>query len=95
MGRLIGYTEISQLGGYTLSLQTSAEPYGCTIQLQTVMGTENRVEEIMENAAFRLLALVGNLGEVSWTYTDVTGEVHTGAVTEPTTCPDRKPAAGE
>lgn len=82
VGRLIGYTEISQLGGYTLSLQTSAEPYGCTIQLQTVMGTENRVEEIMENAAFRLLALVGNLGEVSWTYTDVTGEVHTGAVTE-------------
>lgn len=82
VGRLIGYTEISQLGGCTLSLQTGAEPYGCTIQLQTVMGTENRVDEIMERAAFRLLALVGNLGEVSWTYTDATGEVHTGAVTE-------------
>lgn len=82
VGRLVGCTEIPQLGGYTLSLQTGAEPYGCTIQLQTAMGTENRVEEIMEQAAFRLLALVGNLSEVSWTYTDVTGEVHTGAVTE-------------
>lgn len=82
VGRLVGCTEIPQLGGYTLSLQTGAEPYGCTIQLQTVMGTENQVEEIMERAAVQLLALVGNLGEVSWTYTDVTGEVHTGAVTE-------------
>lgn len=82
VGRLIGYTEISQLGGCTLSLQTSIEPYGCTVDFQTVMGTENRVDEIMERAAFRLLALVGNLGEVSWTYTDATGEVHTGTVTE-------------
>lgn len=82
VGRLVGCTEIPQLGGYTLFLQTGAEPYGCTVELQTVMGTENRVEEIMEQAAFRLLALVGNLSEVSWTYTDVTGEVHTGTVTE-------------
>ena len=82
VGRLVGCTEIPELGGYTLSLQTGAEPYGCTIQLQTVMGTKNRVEEIMERAAVQLLALVGNLGEVSWTYTDVTGEVHTGVVTE-------------
>ena len=82
VGRLIGCTEIPQLGGYTLSLQTGAEPYGCTVEFQTVMGTESRVDEIMERAAFRLLALVGNLSEVSWTYTDVTGEVHTGAVTE-------------
>ena len=41
-----------------------------------------RVEEIMERAAFQLLALVGNLGEVSWTYTDVTGETHTSTATE-------------
>lgn len=82
VGRLVGCTDIPELGSYTLSLQTGAEPYGCTIQLQTVMGTENRVEEIMQRAAFQLLALVGNLGEVSWTYTDVTGQIHTGAVTE-------------
>lgn len=82
VGRLVDCTEIPQLGGYTLSLQTGAEPYGCTIQLQTVMGTKNQVEEIMQRAAVQLLALVGNLGEVSWTYTDVTGETHTGAVTE-------------
>ena len=82
VGRLIGCTEIPQLGGYTLSLQTGAEPYGCTIQLQTIMGTKNQVEEIMQRAAVQLLALVGNLSEVSWTYTDVAGETHTGAVTE-------------
>ena len=82
VGRLVGCTEIPQLGGYTLSLQTSAEPYGCTIQFQTVMGAKSRVEEIMERAAFQLLALVGNLGEVSWTYTDVTGETHTSTATE-------------
>lgn len=82
VGRLVGCTEIPRLGGYTLSLQTGAEPYGCTIQLQTVMGTKNQVDEIMQRAAFQLLALVGNLSEVSWTYTDVTGETHTGAVTE-------------
>lgn len=82
VGRLVGCTEIPQLGGYTLSLQTSAEPYGCTIQFQTVMGAKSRVKEIMERAAFQLLALVGNLGEVSWTYTDVTGETHTSTATE-------------
>ena len=46
------------------------------------MGAKSRVEEIMERAAFQLLALVGNLGEVSWTYTDVTGETHTSTATE-------------
>ena len=82
VGRLVGCTEIPQLGGYTLSLQTDTAPYGCTIQFQTVMGAKSRVKEIMERAAFQLLALVGNLGEVSWTYTDVTGETHTSTATE-------------
>ena len=61
----------SGCGPYTNSLQTSHEPYGWTLEFSNVY-TEKQaawLDETMEHdLAPLMLALVDNLGEVSWTY---------------------------
>lgn len=73
-----------QLGPYTLSLQTSAAPYGCTLEFQETSGTYKNTayrNYMMENYAWLMLALVDNLETVSWTYPDEGGAVQTRTVT--------------
>ena len=62
---------------YTISLQTSSEPYGLTIHFDSVTayipGAADTINERMRILAPVLLALVGNLEEVRWTYTGEDG----------------------
>ena len=57
---------------YTISLQTSSEPYGLTIHFDSVTayvsGAGRSLDKRMYAIAPSLLALIGNLGEVRWTY---------------------------
>lgn len=50
-------------------LQTSKEPYGWTFHFEDGVSNSAVFEEQMERYACVLLALTGNLGEVSWSYT--------------------------
>ena len=62
---------------HTTSLQTSSEPYGLTIHFDSVTayipGAADTINERMRILAPVLLALVGNLEEVRWTYTGEDG----------------------
>ena len=68
---------------YTISLQTSSEPYGLTIHFDSVTayipGAADTINARMRILAPVLLALIGNLGEVRWTYAGEDG----AAVTTP------------
>lgn len=81
VGRLIETVHIPNLGrSYTLSLQTSAAPYGCTLAFEESMG--GFLDCWMENYAWMLLALVDNLETVTWTYPDEeTGAAQSRTVT--------------
>ena len=69
---------------YTISLQTSSEPYGLTIHFDSVTayipGAADTINERMRILAPVLLALVGNLGEVRWTYAGEDGVAVTHAM---------------
>ena len=70
---------------YTISLQTSAEPYGLTIHFDDVtahiLGAEKSIDDRMYAVAPALLALIGNLGQVQWTYAAPDGTAVTRSVT--------------
>ena len=71
-------------GSYLNSLQTSQEPYGWTLEFSDAYSEEKaaRLNETMEQElAPLMLALVDNLGEVSWTYRTQDGTVQTRTVT--------------
>lgn len=70
-----------QLGPYTLSLQTSAAPYGCTLEFDAGYTSPFYLNLLTERYAWMLLALVDNLETVSWTYPDEDGAVQTCTVT--------------
>lgn len=70
---------LNNLGGYTFSLQTAAEPYGWTIAFD--QETEGLTDAMMSYLAPQMLALVGNLGTVSWTYPDAQRNTQTHTVT--------------
>ena len=74
----------SGCGPYTNSLQTSHEPYGWTLEFSNVY-TEKQaawLDETMEyDLAPLMMALVENLGEVSWTYRTQDGALQTRTVT--------------
>lgn len=74
----------SGCGPYTNSLQTSHEPYGWTLEFSNVY-TEKQaawLDDTMEHdLAPLMMALVGNLGEVSWTYNTQDGGLQTRTVT--------------
>ena len=70
----------SLLGNYTFSLQTAAEPYSWTLEFSREM-VGGQTDIMMSYLAPQLLALVGNLGPVSWTYQDADGNTQTRTIT--------------
>ena len=74
----------SRCGSYLNSLKTAQEPYGWTLEFSDVY-TEKQaawLDETMEHdLAPLMLALVDNLGEVSWTYRPQDGALQTRTVT--------------
>lgn len=82
-GRLAGILGIGEeMGGFTSELQTSKEPYGWTLKRQDSVGSSVVFEARMKDYGCVLLALIDNLGEISWTYTV---ETENGAVQQQTT----------
>ena len=74
----------SGCGPYLSSLQTSHEPYGWTLEFSNVYTEQDSVwlDDTMEHdLAPLMLALVDNLGEVSWTYQTQDGAARTRTVT--------------
>ena len=57
------------MGNFTNSLQTTKEPYGWTMYFEKGTTNSTVFDERMKNYACVLIALIGNLGEVSWKYT--------------------------
>lgn len=76
-----------EVGMYDNELQTAAEPYGWTLHFESYGSSNLNREEMtrmnrkMRGKAVQLLAAVGNLGYVSWTYTDEDDVLHTETVT--------------
>ena len=70
---------------YTISLQTSQEPYGLTIHFADVTahmsGAGRALDKRMYAVAPTLLALIGNLEQVQWTYAAPDGTAVTRTVT--------------
>lgn len=57
------------IGDYTLELQTDEEPYSLIIHFRC----ENPQNRLMEKYACIILALIDNVGKVSWTFTEGNG----------------------
>lgn len=59
-----------RLGAYTHELQTDQEPYGWTIVLEESFSVlqKNQIHAYMDTYSCAMLALVDNLGYVSWEY---------------------------
>lgn len=72
-----------KLGNYTNSLHTSSRPYDWTLEFSAPMmeGRSYRTDSRMETRAVIMLALVENLDQVTWTYTDAAGVFHSQTVT--------------
>lgn len=60
-------------GLYTLSLQTSGEPFGLTLDFSQEYVDGATLRQTMQASAPLILALVDNLGKVSWSYTAPNG----------------------
>lgn len=60
-----------QFGPYTNELQTTTEPYGWTLILEEPIsaGDESAARDIMAADSYAMLAVIENLGSVSWKYT--------------------------
>lgn len=73
VGNLLGEIDhwYGPIGPYTISLQTAAEPYGMTVMLKNPLPGGG--DAMVERYSALLLALVKNLGEVTWTYPDPQG----------------------
>lgn len=73
----------SKLGNYTNSLHNSSRPYDWTLEFSTPMmeGRIDRMNFRMKDRAVIMLALVENLDQVTWTYTDTAGVFHSQTVT--------------
>lgn len=74
LGAIAGALEISdRVGGYTMSLQTSREPYGWTLHFEEKLSLAE--EKRMVGCAYQMLALVENLDCVRWTSGNDQGEM--------------------
>ena len=74
----------SELGGYKIELQTEREPYGLTLHFDNDgwSGAYFQAKDpLMKRYAVLLMALVENLDEVSWVYTNRLDEVCGGTFT--------------
>ena len=60
----------THLGPFTNELQTAQEPYGWTIKLKTPIAQKyvSAARDIMTADSYAMLAVIGNLGSVTWTY---------------------------
>lgn len=69
-GRLSQILEIAnELGNFTNQLQTSTKPYGWTLYFENSTNNSAIFNEKMKGFSCILIALIDNLGEVSWEYT--------------------------
>jgi len=70
----LGITD--QFGGYKNELQTNSEPYGWTLALEDQIPAdgEDAAKNTMKADSFVMLAVVGNLGYVTWDYRTEYGE---------------------
>lgn len=83
-GRTAGALNISYyLGNFTNELQTVEEPYGWKLIFQNSFSANRKtgMEKDMRSYAYVMLAVIGNLGEVSYEYT-IDGELCELTVTE-------------
>ena len=73
----------SYLGRFINTLQTETEPYGWTMTLSEEILPSQRVakEQMMRSCAYVLLAVIDNLGEVTYEY-QTEGTLHTVTVTQ-------------
>ncbi len=69
-GRIATILGVSdQLGSYTNELQTLSEPYGWTLRLNVpITEDEEMARNIMTADAYAMLAVINNLGYVTWEY---------------------------
>ena len=63
---LIQALEISDIGAYTISLQTDAKPYALTVDFTKVNIDTDGVNAAMEKYSLILLALIANADEIHW-----------------------------
>ena len=70
------------LGPYTNSLHTSSRPYDWTLELANPRAVIAQFESSMNAVAIPLLALVDNLDQVTFAYTDVEGQSYQYTVTK-------------
>lgn len=84
LGKVAGALGVGELcGSFTNELQTTAEPYGWTLHFAAPCD-EQQAEALnrqMGRMAVKMLALVENLGWVSWTYSGPEGTLNTRTVT--------------
>lgn len=70
---------------YTLSLQTASEPYGLTLHFSDVTAHISEADSVIRQRmgilSPLLLALVGNLSQVQWTYMNSDGTARTASMT--------------
>lgn len=74
-----------ELGSFTNELQTETQPYGWTLYFENSINNSAVFDEKMKGFSCILLALIDNLGEVSWEYTLELAEgpvTHTKTITE-------------
>lgn len=84
LGKIANALGVAQLcGSFTNKLQTGAEPYGWTLCFVDSYSQQEAqaLNRKMRRMAVEILALVENLGQVSWTYTDEAGTLQTQTVT--------------
>ncbi len=80
-GSVVGALKlVDKFGNFKNSLQTKAEPYGWTLEFETVIAKEDLFNSRMTQYGYVMLALIDNLSEISWTY-DNGKEIVTKTVT--------------
>ncbi|BAK97950.1 peptidase M56 family protein [Oscillibacter valericigenes Sjm18-20] len=67
-GKLLSALNIADLGTYKMELFTSEQPYILQIDFQNEPKGPDALNSAMDDRATLLLALIGNLDEVRWTY---------------------------
>lgn len=67
-GMLLSALNIADLGTYKMELFTSEQPYILQIDFQNEPKDPDALNSAMDDRATLLLALIGNLDEVRWTY---------------------------
>ena len=68
-GKLLSALNVADLGAYKLELFTSQQPYILQIDFQNEPEDPYALNNAMDGRATILLALIGNLDEVRWSYT--------------------------